>query len=134
MLKIAPYGARAGRKPNGNWITMASEIESAIEVAQQAAESHAAKCSSLLLRDMLAEAIDYCKLQGIDPPKCSLTAESPNAHKLRETAKGMLSDLVWWQKRLKLKALRDFEHSQIRAGKVTMGISDEMLEYMATKK
>lgn len=113
---------------------MESEIESVIEVAQQAAESHAANCSSLLLRNMLAEAIDYCKLQGIDPPKCSLTAESPNAHKLRETAKGMLSDLGWWRKRLKVKALQDFEHSQIKAGKVAQGISDAMLEYMTTKK
>lgn len=46
----------------------------------------------------------------------------------------MLSDAGWWRKRLKVKALRDFEHGQIKAGKVTQGISDAMLEYMTTKK
>lgn len=113
---------------------MTSEIESAIEAAQQAAESHTATCTTLLLRNQLAEAIDYCKAQGIDPPQCSLTAESPNAHKLREKAKEMLSDAGWWRKRLKTKALRDFEQGQIRAGNVTQGVSDAMLEYMTTKK
>jgi hypothetical protein len=53
---------------------------------------------------------------------------------LREKAKGMLSDAEWWRKRLKTKALRDFEQGQIRAGKVTQGVSDAMLEYMTTKK
>lgn len=114
---------------------MTSEIENSIEAAQQAAELHVATCTALVSRNQLAEAIDYCKAQGIDPPQCSLTAESPNAHKLREKAKGMLSDLGWWRKRLKTKALRDFEQGQIRAGKVTQGVSDAMLEYMtATKK
>lgn len=47
---------------------MASEIESVIEAVQQAAESHAANCAALLLRNQLAEAIEYCKAQGIDPP------------------------------------------------------------------
>jgi len=71
---------------------MASEIESIVEASQPAAASHAAKCTSLLSSNKLAEAIEYCKAQGIDPPQCSLTAESTNAQKLREIAKGMLSD------------------------------------------
>lgn len=113
---------------------MESEIEKAIEAAQQAAELHASNCVELLSSNQLAEAIAYCKAQGIDPPQCSLTEESPNAHKLREKAKDMLSDAGWWKKRLKLKALRDFEQRQLKAGNVTQGISDAMLEYMTTKK
>lgn len=113
---------------------MKTEIEAAVEISQQAAESHAAHCAAILLNGRLAEALDYCKAQGIEPPQCSLTAESPNAHRLREKAKGMLSDAGWWKKRLKTKALRDFEHSQIRAGNVTQGISNVMQEYVTTKK
>lgn len=113
---------------------MSSEIEKFIEASQQAAESHALNCTKLLTRNQLAEAIDYCKAQGIDPPQCSLTAESPNAQKLREKAKGMLSDESWWRKRLKTKALRDFEQNQIHAGKVIQGVSDAMLEYMTSNK
>jgi hypothetical protein len=113
---------------------MASEIESVIETSQQAVASHAANCTAFLLSNQLAEAIEYCKAHGIDPPQCSLTAESANAHKLREIAKGMLSDAGWWRKRLKTKVLRDFEQGQIKAGKVTQGVSDAMLEYMTTKK
>jgi hypothetical protein len=113
---------------------MKSEIENTIEAAQQTADLHASNCADLLSRNQLAEALDYCKAQGIDPPQCSLTAESPNARKLREKAKGMLSDAAWWRKRLKTKALRDYEQGQIRAGKVDQGVSDAMLDYMTNKK
>ena len=112
---------------------MASEIKKITAASQRAAETHAANCISFLLRDQLAHAIDYCQSHRIDPPQCSLSAESPNANKLREKAKDMLSDVNWWQKRLKTKALRDFEYTQIHAGKVTLGISDEMLGYMTNK-
>lgn len=57
---------------------MTSEIESAIEASQHQAESHAAKCRAYILSDQLVEAIEYCKTREIEPPQCSLTAQSPN--------------------------------------------------------
>lgn len=98
------------------------------------ATKHLTICTVMIEAGNLAEALAYCEAQKVDPPQCSLTADSPNAHKLREIAKGMLSDQKWWIKRLKIKALRESEQIQIQAGKVTMGISDETFEYLSTKK
>lgn len=73
------------------------------------ATKHAAACKELLDAGKLAEALTYCAVQRIDPPQCSLTAESSNAHKLRMLATNHLSDNAWWQKRLAILAKRDAE-------------------------
>lgn len=96
-------------------------------------ELHANHCQTLLTNNQLAEALSYCNSQGVESPQCSLTAQSPNAHKLREKAKDLLSDAGWWKKRLSIKNLRDFEHQQRIAGKVTQGISDAAIEQMKNK-
>ncbi|MBK4736156.1 hypothetical protein [Noviherbaspirillum pedocola] len=113
---------------------MADDIKKMVELAQESAGKHAQHCIGLLTEGRLAEAIEYCSAQGIEPPKCSLTAQSPNAHRLREIAKGMLSDEAWWKKRLKVTALRNYENTAIREGRVTQGISDEMFAYMKSEK
>ncbi|UMR31596.1 hypothetical protein MJ904_05095 [Massilia sp. MB5] len=79
------------------------------------AGKHAAACITLLDSGKLAEAIDYCSSQSIDPPQCSLTAESQNAHNLRLKAMEHLSSEAWWRKRLAIKAKRDTESERIRS-------------------
>jgi len=113
---------------------MANDIGDIVKLAQESAGKHAHHCIELLNEGRLADALEYCAQQGIEPPKCSLTAESTNAHRLRETAKGMLSDEGWWKKRLKVTALRNYENTAIREGRVTQGISDEMLAFMKSEK
>jgi hypothetical protein len=41
------------------------------------ANRHATACIALLDAGKLAEALTYCSAQRVDPPQCSLTAESP---------------------------------------------------------
>lgn len=111
-----------------------SKLEALIDNAQAYAEMHAKRCSELIPKDGLAAALAYCQQQGIEPPQCSLTADSGNARMLRETAARMLSETKWWKRRLGNKAGRDFEHRQIMQGKVTNIISDETLEHYLSKK
>lgn len=113
---------------------MTNIIQQSIQEKQMGAEMHASFCRDLLAADKLAEALNYCKEQGIEAPQCSLTADSPNARKLREVAKNLLSDEKWWQKRLKLHALRNYEQQQIVQGNVTNGISDEMSDFLRSEK
>ncbi|MBN8087464.1 DUF3265 domain-containing protein [Vibrio vulnificus] len=101
--------------------------------AMSYAESHALKASSILNEKGLAEALEYCRQQGIDPPQCSLTAKSANAENLRNKAKRMISEVKWWSRRLERKAVQNFEHIQRQNGKVTNIISDESLEYQRRK-
>lgn len=111
-----------------------SKLEALIDNAQANAEMHAKRCAELIPKNGLAAALEYCQQQGIEPPQCSLTADSSNARMLRETAARMLSETKWWKRRLGNKAGRDFEHRQISLGKVTNIISDESLEYYLSKK
>ena len=78
------------------------------------ATKHATACVALLDAGKLAEALAYCAPQRIDPPQCSLTAQSPNAHKLRMKAIGRLADESWWRKRLAVVAKRDAEMARMR--------------------
>lgn len=73
------------------------------------ANKHAIACIALLDAGKLAEALHYCAAQRVDPPQCSLTAESPNAHKMRILAMNHLVNDAWWRKRLKVVARRDEE-------------------------
>jgi len=111
-----------------------SKIEALIDSAQAHAEMHAKLCSDLIQKSGLAAALEYCQKQGIEPPQCSLTADSNNARMLRETAARMLGETKWWKRRLGNKAGRDFEYRQIMEGRVTNIISDESLEYYLSKK
>ena len=77
---------------------------------------HASACIELLDNGCLADALDYCKRQGIEPPQCSLTAQSASADRLRIFAKNMLADFGWWSKRLKIQAAREKSMALIREG------------------
>ncbi len=111
-----------------------SELETLIGKAQAQAEVHAKFCSDLIYKEGLTAALDYCQQQGIEPPQCSLTADSQNAQVLRVKATRMLSETKWWKRRLGNKAGRDFEGRQMLLGKVTNIVSDESLEYYLPKK
>jgi hypothetical protein len=78
------------------------------------ATKHATACVALLDAGKLAEALTYCAAQRVDPPQCSLTAESPNAHKLRTIAMNQLTDEAWWRKRLMVVAKRDADMERMR--------------------
>ena len=71
------------------------------------ASKHASSCITMLDARNLEGALAYCAAQRIDPPQCSLTANSPNANRLRAKAMEHLSDAKWWQKRLDILAKRD---------------------------
>lgn len=78
------------------------------------ANKHARACIAMLEAGKLADALAYCAAQRIDPPQCSPTAESPNAHRLRMKAMEHLSDEAWWGKRLAVLARRDAEMDRIK--------------------
>lgn len=78
------------------------------------ATKHATACVALLDAGKLAEALTYCAAQRVDPPQCSLTAESPNAHKLRTIAMNHLIDEAWWRKRLMVVAKRNADMERMR--------------------
>lgn len=78
------------------------------------ASRHATACIALLDAGKLAEALIYCATQRVDPPQCSLTAESPNAHKMRMLAMNHLANDAWWRKRLTVVARRDAEMERMR--------------------
>ena len=73
----------------------------------ETAQRHSNACIELLNNKRLADALEYCRNQGIDPPQCSLTAQSVNADRLRIIAMNMLANPQWWTKRLKIQAARD---------------------------
>lgn len=56
------------------------------------ASIHATTCIAMLEAGKLEDALAYCAAQRVDPPQCSLTAESPNAYRLRMKAMEQLSD------------------------------------------
>lgn len=77
---------------------------------------HASACRELLDNGRLSDALEYCKNQGIEPPQCSLNAQSANADRLRILAMNLLADFGWWSKRLKIQAAREEAMVHIRAG------------------
>jgi hypothetical protein len=87
-------------------------LEKSINETMSAASSYAHNCFKLIDQGDLAGAIEYCAREGIDPPQCSLTAQSDNATKLRKEAARKLSDQKWWEKSLKTKAIRGHEAGQ----------------------
>jgi len=105
------------------------EINKRVEEAIKKAITHSVECDKRIKNDGLHSAIEYCKMQGIEPPQCSLSAQSPNADKQRAIAERMLLETKWWKRRLKNKALQDFEQEQINLGNVTNYISDELSKY-----
>lgn len=106
-----------------------SEIDLCIKNATKNALTHSVNCEKLILNGDLKAALDYCSQQGIEPPQCSLTAKSSNADKMRATAARMMSEPIWWSRRLKNQAMQDFELDKIAKGHVTKGISDESLKH-----
>ena len=105
------------------------DLKERIDEAEAKASEKAITCDELLRNKGLKEAIAYCNLQGVEPPQCSLTAQSANADRLREKAARMLSETTWWKRRLRNKAKQDFEFEQISKGKVTNVVSDASLRY-----
>lgn len=78
------------------------------------ASKHSCACIAMLDAGKLADALAYCAAQRVDPPQCSLTAESLNAHRLRMKAMEQLSDETWWRKRLTILARRDAEMDRMK--------------------
>jgi hypothetical protein len=78
------------------------------------ADKHAKACVAMLDAGRLSDALAYCSGQRVDPPQCSLTADSPNAHRLRVKAMEHLSDEAWWRKRLDILARRDAEMDRMK--------------------
>ncbi len=110
-------------------------LQERIITAKANAEVYAASCETLLNgEEGLAEAIEFCRGKGIEPPQCSLTATSLNAGLMRMKAARMLAETKWWARRLEQKAVQDFEHEQRCAGLVTQYVSDELLAYHRSKK
>lgn len=106
-------------------------LEETIDKAVATAASHARNCLALIEKGSLTGAIEYCAREGIDPPQCSLTAQSENANKLRTEAARKLSDPNWWKKSLKTKAIRGHETDQ----DIPVGgfISDELVAFRNKK-
>lgn len=105
-------------------------LESEIETAKSLAIKHSEACASLIKSESLAAALNYCQSQDIEPPQCSLTAQTANAQMLRDKAVKSLSDLKWWSRRLEKQAIQNFEQSQRLKGNTANYISDEVLAYM----
>lgn len=105
------------------------KIESAIQDRTNLARNFSNKCVELVNQNKLAEALEFCRNQGIEPPQCSLTAKSINADNQRAKARRMLCEVDWWTRRLKRQAIMDYENAQRSQGQITQFISDELLEY-----
>lgn len=105
-----------------------------VNEAISTASDYAANCQKLIENGDLAAAIEYCKNERIDPPQCSLTAQSESANKLRATASRKLSDSKWWEKVLEQKAIRSYEAEQMAQGNVRNYISDGLAAYTKMKK
>jgi hypothetical protein len=110
-----------------------SEIKVLVKKAQEKAVSHSLHCEKVIADSGLVKAMEYAREQGIEPPQCSLTAESSNADKQRAKAARMLSESAWWARRLKKQAEQSYEEVQCDLGKVNNFISDEMLVYQKAK-
>lgn len=113
-----------------------SSLKERINAEKAKAAVFAASCEALLVigGSGLAEAMEFCRGKGIEPPQCSLTAQSLNADLLRMKARRMLSEIKWWSRRLEQKAVIDFENEQRSAGMVTQYVSDELLAYHRSNK
>lgn len=109
-----------------------SKLELNIEHAVSFAGVHANNCRKLIETDGLLSALKYCTVQDVEPPQCSLTANSPNANNLRLKAIRMLSDDKWWARRLEKLEIQKFEQ-QSRLSKPQI-ISNETLQYQVSKK
>lgn len=110
------------------------EIKVRVEEAQKEAVRHSITCYKLIQDKGLEAAIEYCKLQGIIPPQCSLISKTGHAEKMRATAARMLSETKWWKRRLKNQAWQKFETEQRVNGLVTDVISKESLVYYKANK
>ncbi len=72
-----------------------SSIDSMVEESSSYAEFHAEKSTKIINEKGLSEALEYCSNQSIDPPQCSLTAQSKNADMQRAKATRMLCEVKW---------------------------------------
>lgn len=115
-------------------MTTAVELKRRIEDTEKGAIEHSLVCGRIIDDKGLAAGLEYCQQQGIEPPQCSLTAESANADMLRVKAARMLSETKWWKRRLRNQASMQFELEQMKAGNVTNVISDASLAYYKANK
>lgn len=109
-------------------------LEARIDEAVSSAVIHAELCGSFITQNKLAEALDFCARANIDPPQCSLSAQSENASRLRASAAQKLSNPKWWKKALETAAIRGYEVEQMALGNVRNYISDGLAEYTAKCK
>ena len=109
-------------------------LQDRVAAAVASASSQADACKVLLARTGLQDAIGHCVQQGVEPPQCSLTAQSDNARRLREAAARKLSDSSWWAKSMETVVIRRYEAEQSAAGNVTNYVSDGLFAYMQSRK
>lgn len=109
-------------------------LEARIAAAISGAQSHADKCRALVMGTGLTSAIEYCQKAGMEPPKCSLTAQTDNAKKLRDATERKLSDPAWWKNSLESFAIQSYENEQRSMGNVTNFIPDGLAAYMTKRK
>lgn len=107
-------------------------LKMSVEKFVSLSETHAYNSSKLIEDCGLEIAVEYCKLQRIDPPQCSFTAVSKNADMLRDKARRMLSDDKWWARRLKMQAIQGHEMYHIM-NEPTM-VSNELISLMKKSK
>ena len=77
---------------------------------------HANACRELLEDGELADALEYCRTQRIDPPPCSLTTQSVGADRQRTVASNLLLDLGRWRKRRRMLKAREQAMLSVREG------------------
>lgn len=95
-----------------------TNLQKVIKDSPSQAEVLAINCKIIIEQQGLAEALEYCKKQGEEPPECSLTAESSNAEMLRTKAKRMLCEEKWWARRLNNKARQNEYMKDLHAGEI----------------
>jgi len=78
--------------------------------------SYAKACREMLEDGELADALEYCRAQRIDPPPCSTTTESVGADRQRTVASNLLLDPGWWRERLRMLNAREQAMLAVREG------------------
>lgn len=105
------------------------DVEKAVQEGVKEATKHAANCVRIINESGLAEALEYCKKQEIDPPQCSLTACTKNAENQRAKASRMICEVKWWSRRLKYQALQRYENNHRKKGEINIFENNDLSAY-----
>lgn len=105
------------------------DVEKLVMEGAKEATKHAASCVKIINEQGLSAALEYCKQQDIDPPQCSLNANSKNAENQRAKASRMLCETRWWTRRLKYQALQRYESNLRRKGESNIIENNDLNAY-----